>query len=182
MMLSQNCIFHFSPIDYRPNPEIAILLMSYEFSYANKAFSLGFIRSKPSSGETPFGAFLSLSSYLAAQQSRSLRATLYSRLALLTIRNLIDDSSLMALLQHEDTKSRIQICRQRQPFLPGVSTERTLTEGILDICVCGIDHNLRRRLDVEFYLYIMNVFALMVGFCLPSFPKLSITTVVHEFA
>ena len=181
-MLSHNCIFHFITIDYRPNPEIAILLMSYEFSRANKAFSLGFIRSRPSSGETPFGAFLSLSSYLATQQSRSLRATLYSRLALLTIRNLIDDSSLMALLQHEDTKSRIRICRQRQPFLPAISTERKLVEGVLDICVCGIDHNLRRRLDVEFYLYFVDMFALTLDFCLPSFPKSSTTTDVHEFA
>jgi hypothetical protein len=181
-MPSQDCIFHFGTIDYRPNPEIAVLLMSYEFSQANKAFSLGFIRSKPTSGETPFGAFLSLSSYLATQQSRSLRATLYSRLALLTIRNLIDDSSLMALLQHEDTKSRIRICRQRQPFLPIISTERKLVEGILDICVCGIDHNLRRRLDVEFYLYFMSVFALTVDFCLPLFPKSFTTTDVHEFA
>ena len=181
-MLLQNCIFLFSTINYRPNPEIAVLLMSYEFSHANKAFSLGFIRSKPFSGETPFGAFLSLSSYLATQQSRSLRATLYSRLALLTIRNLIDDSSLMALLQHEDTKSRIRICRQRPPFLPSISTERKLVEGILDICVCGIDHNLRRRLDVGFYLYIIDVFALTLDFCLPSFPKSSNITDVHEFA
>src|SRR5437773_6700991 len=73
------------------------------------------------------------------------------------IRNLIDDSSLMALLQFDDAKSRIQICRQRQPFLPIISTERKLIEGILDICICGIDHNLRRKLDVEFYLYFLNV-------------------------
>ena len=180
-VLSRNCTLHSDAIDYRPNPEIAVLLMSYEFSHANKAFSLGFIRSKPSSGETAFGSFLSLSSYLATQQSRSLRATLYSRLALLIIRNLIDDSSLMALLQHDDTKSRIQICRQRQPFLPTISTERKLIEGILDICICGIDHNLRRRLDVEFYLYVLKVFALIVDFCLPSYPRLSITTGVREF-
>jgi hypothetical protein len=144
-------------INYRPNPEIAVLLMSYEFSHANKAFSLAFIRSKSSSGETPFGSFLSLTSYLTTQQSRSLRATLYSRLALLTIRHLIDDSSLMAILQHEDTKSRIRICRQRQPFLPTVTAERKLVEGILDICVCGIDHNLRRRLDIGFYMYFLQL-------------------------
>jgi hypothetical protein len=128
--------------------------MAYEFSHANKAFSLVFIRMKASSGtETPFGLFLSVTSYLTTQQSRSLRATLYSRLALLTIRNLIDDTSLMALLQHEDTKSRIQICRQRPPLLPAIAKERKLVEGILDICIGGIDHNLRRRLDVELYLY-----------------------------
>ena len=128
--------------------------MSYEFSHANKAFTLGFIRMKPASGETPFGSFLSLTSYLTTQQSRSLRATLYSRLALLAIRNITDDPSLMALLQREDTKSRMWICRQRQPLLAAISAERKLIEGILDICICGIDHNLRRRLDVEFYLYL----------------------------
>ena len=140
-----------------PDPEIAVLLMSYEFSHANKAFSLAFIRAKGLlGGETPFGVFLSLTSYLTTQQSRSLRATLYSRLAIFIIRHLIDDSSLMALLQHEDTKSKIRICRQRQPSLPLVSKERKLVEGILDICVGGIDHNLRRRLDVELYEYALS--------------------------
>jgi hypothetical protein len=136
----------------RPDPDTSILLMLYEFCHANKAFSLVFIRSKSSSGaETPFGLFVSLASYLTTQQSRSLRATLYARLALLNIRNLLDDSSLMALLVHDDTKSQIRICRQRQPFLPTVFKERKLVEGILDICIGGIDHNLCRRLDIEFY-------------------------------
>lgn len=129
--------------------------MGYEFSRANKAFSLLFLKAKPVPpvNETPFGSFLSITSYLTTQQSRSLRATLYARLALLTIRNMVDDSSLMAILQHEDTKSRIRICRQRQPFLPLVNKERKLIEVLLDICIGGIDHNMRRRLDVEFYLY-----------------------------
>jgi len=139
----------------RPDPETAILLMPYEFSHANKAFSLIFLKAKAPASvtETPFGSFLSLTSYLTTQQSRSLRSTLYSRLALLMIRNMVDDSSLMAILHHEDTKSRIRICRQRQPFLPVVTKERKLVEGLIDICVGGIDHNLRRRLDVELYLY-----------------------------
>ena len=136
----------------RPDPDTSILLMSYEFCHTNKVFALVFIRSKSASGtETPFGLFLSLASYLTTQQSRSLRATLYARLALLNIRNLIDDPSLMALLVHDDTKSQIRICRQRQPFLPTVLKERKLIEGILDVCIGGIDHNLRRRLDIEFY-------------------------------
>ena len=134
--------------------------MAYEFCHTNKAFSLVFIRSKPTSttNETPFGLFLSLASYLTTQQSRSLRATLYARLTLLNIRNLLDDSSLMGLLVHEDTKSQIRICRQRQPFLPAVTKERKLLEGILDVCIAGIDHNLRRRLDVEFYSFIPRPF------------------------
>jgi hypothetical protein len=148
------------------------MLMLYEFSHANKAFSLALLRSKSSGPETSFGLFLSLSSYLATQQSRSLRATLYSRLVLLTIRNLIDDSSLMALLQHEDTKSRIRICRQRQPFLPVVSTERKLVEGILDTIVSGIDHNLRRRLDVEFYMYSLGFLYLINSLLLAIISKI----------
>jgi hypothetical protein len=127
--------------------------MAYEFSHANKAFSLAFLRAKGTGSETPFGSFLSLTSYLTTQQSRSLRSTLYARLALLTIRNLLDDASLMAILQHDDTKSRIRMCRQRPPVLPNISKERKLVEGILDICIGGIDHNLRRRLDVQLYLY-----------------------------
>lgn len=150
--------------------------MSYEFSQANKAFSLGFIRSKASDGETPFGSFLSLGSYLATQQSRSMRATLYSRLVLLTIRNLLDDVSLIALLQHEDTKSQIRICRQRQPFIPIVPRDRKLIEGILDICICGIDHNLRRRIDVEFYLCLVWIYDLIVVCSFPLYLKLFITT------
>ena len=148
-----DCILHHNYANDRPDPEIAVMLMLYEFCHTNKVFSLSLIRSKGSGQETPFGLFLSLASYLATQQSRSMRATLYSRLALLTIRNLIDYSSVLGLLQHEDTKSRIRVCRQRQPFLPNITTERKLVEAALDVCICGIDHNLRRRLDVEFYLY-----------------------------
>ena len=152
--------------------------MAYEFCHTNKAFSLVFIRSKKSSGnETPFGLYLSLASYLTTQQSRALRATLYARLTLLNIRNLIDDPSLMALLVHEDTKSQIRICRQRQPFLPAVTKERKLLEGILDVCIAGIDHNLRRRLDVEFYsLPLFVPRNLIADFSWLLFPKSFIIT------
>ena len=47
----------------------------------------------------------------------------------------------------------VRLCRQRPPYLPLIRKERMTAAIILDIMVDGINHNLRRRLDVELYLY-----------------------------
>ncbi len=46
----------------------------------------------------------------------------------------------------------VRLCRQRQPYLPLVRADRILAASILDIMIDGINHNLRRRLDVELYI------------------------------
>ena len=47
----------------------------------------------------------------------------------------------------------VRLCRQRQPYLPLVKGERVLVTVFLDIMVDGINRNLRRKLDVDLYLY-----------------------------
>jgi hypothetical protein len=46
----------------------------------------------------------------------------------------------------------VRLCRQRQPYLPLVRGDRIFAASILDTMIDGINHNLRRRLDVELYI------------------------------
>lgn len=56
----------------------------------------------------------------------------------------------------------MRLCRQRQPYLPLVRNDRILATSILDTMVDGINHNLRRRLDVGLYiLCIGNILRLL---------------------
>jgi hypothetical protein len=51
----------------------------------------------------------------------------------------------------------VRLCRQRQPYLPLVRSDRVPATVILDIMIDGINHNLRRRLDVDFYMYVIFI-------------------------
>ena len=46
----------------------------------------------------------------------------------------------------------VRLCRQRQPFLPPTPTSRPAAAQILDIALDTINHNLRRRLDLDLYV------------------------------
>lgn len=46
----------------------------------------------------------------------------------------------------------VRLCRQKSPYLPPVRGDRVLAVSILDTMIDGINHNLRRRLDVELYI------------------------------
>lgn len=46
----------------------------------------------------------------------------------------------------------VRLCRQRSPYLPLVHGDRVFAASILDTMIDGINHNLRRRLDVELYI------------------------------
>jgi len=46
----------------------------------------------------------------------------------------------------------VRLCRQRQPYLPLVRGDRIFAASILYTMIDGINHNLRRRLDVELYI------------------------------
>lgn len=139
----------------RPGPNAAILLTTYDFVYANKLFCSLFVTIGGGSREEkpPFGAFLSLTSYLLQHAHRSERATLYTDLNLLTLQLIIEDPVLVKHTCSEDNQTQVRLCRQRQPFLPVVQGDRTLASAILDIMVDGLNHNLRRRLDTVLYRY-----------------------------
>lgn len=46
----------------------------------------------------------------------------------------------------------VRLCRQRSPYLPSARGDRVFAASLLDTMIDGINHNLRRRLDVELYI------------------------------
>lgn len=59
----------------------------------------------------------------------------------------------MKALCNPDTLASIRLCRQVQPVLPLVKVKRPRVCVLMDIIVDGINHNLRRRLDIDLYVY-----------------------------
>lgn len=143
----------------RPGPEAAILLSAYDFANANKLFCFNLVN-LPASSKTdvaPFSAFLSLTSYLFQHAHRSARTALYTHVNLYILQIIIEDPALAKRICSDESKTPVRLCRQRQPYLPVVRTDRVLAAYILDTVVDGINHNLRRRLDTEFYMYVVFV-------------------------
>lgn len=146
----------------RPGPEIGVLLSLYEFANANKVFCFNLVTLQPESdnGPSPFSAYLSLTSYLFQHAHRSTRASLYTYLSLFVLQILVEDQLLLKRLCGDDTKLSVRLCRQRQPYLPIVKGERIPAAVIVDLVIDGINHNLRRRLDVDFYVSVIAIVCL----------------------
>ncbi|GAP92343.1 putative DUF1741-domain-containing protein [Rosellinia necatrix] len=135
-----------------PGDEAALLLGMYDFSHANKLFCFNLVTMPAEKGEEqPIASLLSLTSYLLQHAFLSTRATNYAHLSLMVFRLLIEDQLLCKRICSEDSKATVRLCRQRQPYLPIVKGERILATSVLDTMVDGINHNLRRRLDVSLY-------------------------------
>lgn len=136
-----------------PGPEIGVILAIYDFTNANKLFCYNLVTLAPTEkGESaPLSSFLSLTSYLFQHAHRSYRSSLYTYLGLFIIQILVEDQTLVKRLCSEESKISVRLCRQRQPFLPFVKGERVPAAVILDLVVDGVNHNLRRRLDIELY-------------------------------
>lgn len=132
---------------------MGVLLSTYDFANANKLFCFNLVTLAPQKKGDPsaLGSFLSLTSYLFQHAHRSSRASLYTYLTLFILQILVEDQILVKRLCSDDAKTTVRLCRQRQPYLPIVKGERVPGSIILDLVVDGINHNLRRRLDVEFY-------------------------------
>jgi hypothetical protein len=142
----------------RPTVEASILLPIYDFINANKLFCSLLVSTMPekSSDESPFAAFLSLTSYLLQHAYRSPRVSQYCELALLSVRILAEDPLLCKQICSVDNKRSVRLCRQRPPHLPLIQGDRVLTTVILDIMIDAITHNLRRTLDVNLYRYVIS--------------------------
>ena len=130
------------------------MLGVYDFTNANKIFCSNFITCPPipGTGETPFSAFLSLTSYILHHGYRSPRAALYGLLNLLILRIIIEDLVLCKILCDAEVLLIVRFARQRQPFLPATPKPRPAIASILDILVDTINHNLRRHLDLPLYI------------------------------
>ncbi|OAL51156.1 DUF1741-domain-containing protein [Pyrenochaeta sp. DS3sAY3a] len=142
-----------------PGPEIGILLATYDFANANKVFCFNLVtlQAETPTGSTPLSAYLSLTSYLFQHAHRSTRAALYTYLSLFILQILVEDQALLKRLCNEENKISVRLCRQRQPFLPIAKGDRIPVAVILDLMVDGINHNLRRRLDVDFYVLCIGI-------------------------
>lgn len=101
---------------------------------------------------SPLSSYLSLTSYLFQHAHRSTRAALYTYLSLFILQILIEDQLLVKRLCSDENKVSVRLCRQRPPYLPLVKSDRVPAAVTLDLMVDGINHNLRRRLDVELYM------------------------------
>ncbi|PWY87279.1 DUF1741-domain-containing protein [Aspergillus sclerotioniger CBS 115572] len=142
-----------------PAQQASILLATYDFINANKLFGYHLISAAPEKDneETPFASFLSLTSYLLQHAYRSPRVAHYAELNLLTLRILSEDSTLCKQICSEESKRKVRLCRQRQPYLPFVPGDRVLATTIFDILIDTLTHNLRRRLDVTLYSHCIAI-------------------------
>lgn len=149
----------------RPGQEAAALLATYDFSHANKLFSLELVAWAPEKGEEqPFASFVSLTSYLLQHAHLSPRTTLYCHLNLMVFRLLVEDPILCKRICSEDSKVAVRLCRQRSPFLPLVRGERILAGPVMDTILDAINHNLRRRLDVGLYTLCVGILLRVISY------------------
>lgn len=135
------------------------MVAAYDFVNANKLFCFNFVTlsGEPKDQESPFTAFLSFTSYVLHHAYRSARATHYGLLNLVVLRILVEDQVLCKSICSEENKTSVRLCRQRPPFLPLVAAERPVAASILDIIADAINHNLRRRLDIDLYISCIHV-------------------------
>ncbi|KAK3304765.1 uncharacterized protein B0T15DRAFT_558738 [Chaetomium strumarium] len=148
-----------------PGQEAAVLLATYDFTHANKLFSLELVAWTPDKGEEqPFASFISLASYLLQHAHLSQRTTLYCHLNLMVFRLLIEDPILCKRICSEDSKVPVRLCRQRSPYLPLVRGDRILATAVLDTMVDAINHNLRRRLDVGLYTLCVGILLRIISY------------------
>ncbi|POS86129.1 hypothetical protein EPUL_001364 [Erysiphe pulchra] len=148
-----------------PGTEAAVLLATYDFANANKLFCFNLI-SLPAEKdqESPISSLLSLTSYLVQHAHTSSRTTKYSYLSLLIIRILVEDQTICKELSSDENKTTVRLCRQKSPYLPYVHGERTITASLFDTMLDGINHNLRRRLDVGLYILCIGVIYRMISY------------------
>lgn len=157
-----------------PGNEAAVLLATYDFAHANKLFCFNLVTLAPEKGEEqPFGSYISLTSYLLTHAHLSTRAALYSHLNLMVFRLLIEDPVLCKRMCSEGNKVPVRLCRQRQPYLPLVRGERTVAMAVIDTMVDGINHNLKRRLDVNLYTLCVGILLRIISYMSRSRTRLS---------
>lgn len=150
---------------YRPGENAAVLLAAYDFAHANKLFCFKLVTMSPDAGEeSPISSYISLTSYLLQHAHLSQRATHYAHLNLMVFRLLIEDPAICKRLCSEDATTIVRLCRHRQPFLPLIRTERTLAAALLDLMVDGINHNLRKRLDVSLYTLCVGIMLRIISY------------------
>ncbi|PTB70082.1 DUF1741-domain-containing protein [Trichoderma citrinoviride] len=157
-----------------PGQNAAVLLATYDFSHANKLFCFHLVTLPAEKGrERPMASYLSLTSYLLQHSHLSSRATYYAHLNLMVFRLLIEDPAICKKICSDESKTSVRLCRQRQPYLPLVKGERVLAACVLDTMLDGINHNLKRRLDVSLYVLCLGIMLRIISYLSRSRTRLT---------
>lgn len=148
-----------------PGPSAALLLATYDFAHANKLFCFTLVNLQGDKGEEqPISSYLSLTSYFLQHAHVSSRATSYAHLNLMVLRLLIEDPVICKRICSDESKTHVRLCRHRQPFLPLVKGDRILATCLLDTMVDGVNHNLRKRLDVSLYTLCVGIMLRIISY------------------
>ncbi|KAA8910061.1 hypothetical protein TRICI_004267 [Trichomonascus ciferrii] len=161
-----------------PHQTFSIVLGFYEFISVNKLFARVFVQSSAtgntdadtdgtklasSSDTPPFVLFLNLCSWLVQNQHKTHRARVYSRLLLIILRLLIEESC-QTLVNEDNKTTALAICQHRNPPLPKYGKEpHALLEGVLDVLQCCVRYNMRAKsMDYEMYtLALTNIYQII---------------------
>lgn len=140
-------------------------MATYDFAHANKLFCHNLVTLPAEKGEEqPIASYISLTSYLLQHAYLSQRATHYAHLSLMVFRLLMEDPAICKRISSDESKTVVRLCRHRQPFLPLVKMERVLAASLLDLMVDGINHNLRKRLDVSLYTLCVGIMLRIISY------------------
>jgi len=82
----------------------------------------------------------------------------------MVFRLLIEDAQLCKRICGEEAKTPVRLCRQRQPYLPIVKGDRILATALLDTMIDGVNHNLRRRLDVSLHTLCVGIMLRIISY------------------
>ena len=85
----------------------------------------------------------------------------------------MEDQVLCKSICSEENKTSVRLCRQRQPFLPLNAAHRPVAAIILDITVDAINHNLRRRLEIDLYISCIYVIQRLLAYLSHTRTRLS---------
>lgn len=123
--------------------------------------------------EQPIASYLSLTSYLLQHAHLSNRSTYYAHLNLMVFRLLIEDIVVCKKICSDESKVPVRLCRQRPPFLPLVKGDRVFATSVLDMMIDGINHNLRKRLDVSLYNLCVGIMLRLISYLSRSRTRLA---------
>ncbi|PSR74756.1 hypothetical protein BD289DRAFT_379807, partial [Coniella lustricola] len=167
-----------------PGNTAAVLVATYDFTHANKLFCFNFVTlAAEKGGEQPFASYISLTSYLLTHAHLSQRTSLYATLSLMVFRLLIEDPVLCKRMCSDDqagasngslattataathtNKISVRLCRHRQPYLPLVRTDRVPATALIDTMIDGLNHNLKRRLDINMYTLCVGILLRIISY------------------
>lgn len=82
----------------------------------------------------------------------------------MVFRLLIEDPIICKRICSDESKTSVRLCRHRQPFLPLIKGDRILATCVLDTMVDGINHNLRKRLDVGLYTLCVGIMLRIISY------------------